>query len=74
VRFTVIVMFALAAVTGFAQDDAATLYAPFDGGLEPALAAGSGEVTVEGTPHLPRRCTRPSTGAWSRRWPPDRER
>ena len=51
-RHALIVTLALATVTGSAQDDATTFYAPFDGGFQPALATGSAEVTVEGSPRL----------------------
>ncbi len=51
-RALTIVMVLLMAGTGFAQDDAATLYAPFDDQLDAAVAAGGAEATVEGEPRF----------------------
>ncbi|MGD9495804.1 MAG: LamG domain-containing protein [Armatimonadota bacterium] len=51
-RHALVVMLALTAVAGLAQDAATTFYAPFDGGFEPALATGSAEVTVQGSPRF----------------------
>ncbi len=51
-RHALIAVLALAAAAGFAQDDAMTFYAPFDGSPEPALATGSAQVTVEGSPRF----------------------
>ena len=49
---TILTTLLLVAVAGYAQDSAATFYAPFDGEFDAAMAAGATGATVEGQPRF----------------------
>ncbi|MEA3401393.1 MAG: DUF6067 family protein [Armatimonadota bacterium] len=51
-RIAIIVILTAAAVAGFAQDDAAALYASFDGSLDAEAIPGPVEAAVEGSPRF----------------------